>query len=673
MAADREGEVSGGGSVWSERMELPDGAPPGTVPNRLAGGLTLRSFLVAVVLTVVCGIWVRQAEIVVLSTQVSESVPPVPALACLLLLVVLNPLLRRIGRWFAFSQAEMLAVYCFLTISVSVAGVGVVRFWLALQGPTFYFQTEANQFASLQRYFPDWLVIKDPRVVRDLYARSMDGSVPWRAWLPHLAIWTAFFLALWLCMLSLIVLVRRRWIDSERLSFPIVALPMELTTPAGLKAEPRFLRDPLMWAGFGLAAFYNLLNILHALFPAVPAPGVLFDASVYMANPPLKSLQPVELWYRPDLIGFGFLVPLEICFSIWFFYAVAKAEGLFAVLYARDIPGMPFAQEQSIGAFLTLGLAFLWQARPELTAAIRGFRFGSRSTEQAAPRWAVVGLAGSFAFVCWFCTAAGMHWWAAVAYLGVVLVTALVCGRIRAEAGIPLIWLFPFYQQKKLLLYTLGTKPFLAGGAATLTIFALMTFLSRGYFPSLIGYQIESLKMADEARMRRSRMCATVVLAVVVGLAVAYWIHLAPYYRYGGANLRGGIWGTEMAVQEYTDVIAARDSPTNPDIYRTMASVAGAGVTALLMLLRRSFVGFPLHPIGYAVSTAYGNLVWWPFFLVWLAKWAILRLGGMRIYRRAIPFFLGFALGHFFAAGMVWGLLGALWHNAGEAYQVWFG
>lgn len=63
---------------------------------------------------------------------------------------------------------------------------------------------------------------------------------------------------------------------------------------------------------------------------------------------------------------------------------------------------------------------------------------------------------------------------------------------------------------------------------------------------------------------------------------------------------------------------------------------------------------FPLHPLGYEVATAFGDLVWWPFL-------------------RAVPLFLGFALDHFFVAGVLWGLIGAFWPDAARAYGVWFG
>lgn len=652
-----------------------DSAPREARTTAGGSGVTVRAVVIAILLTVLSGLWVRQAEIVVLATQITESVPPIPALAALMLLVALNPLLAMLGRRFALTRAELLAVYCFVAVAISVLGVGVARFWLALLTAGFYFATPSNNFASLHNSFPDWLVIKDPRVIHDLYVRSPTGTVPWGAWAIPLLVWTAFFLALWVCMWCLMLLVRHRWVDAERLTFPIVELPLEITATAGQKSQPRFLRDPLMWAGFGLAALYNLSNILNALVPSLPAPGKGLNLNPYLEQPPWNSLQPFDLWYRPELIGFGFLVPSEILFSMWFFYLLSKAEALLAVQYAYDIPGIPFEQEQSIGAFLLLGIWLLWQARGDIARSLRSlWRPHDRQPGEPEPmRWAAAGFFGSLAFLIWFCAQAGMATWAATAYLGIVLITALVCARIRAEAGVPLIWLFPFYMQKKILLYTLGTAPFLIGGPATLTIFALLTFLSRGYYPSLIGYQIEGLKIADETRMSRARMGWLLALAVVVGFGVAFYFHLAPYYLHGAQNLRGGIWGTGMAIQEYTDVITAQSTPQHPDLYRTLASFVGAAITALLLLLRRTFVGFPLHPTGYAVATAYGALVWWPFFLTWLAKWMVLRWGGMQMYRRAIPFFLGFALGHFFIAGVVWGFLGALWEEGAQAYPVWFG
>jgi hypothetical protein len=202
---------------------------------------------------------------------------------------------------------------------------------------------------------------------------------------------------------------------------------------------------------------------------------------------------------------------------------------------------------------------------------------------------------------------------------------------------------------------------------------ALLAFLSRGYFPALIGYQVDSLKIAEQSRMRPSHMAVVVMLALIVGLGVAYYFHLVPYYQHGAVHLRGDIWGTSLARSDFGEVMGAMEVPIGPDPVRIVATGWGAAVTGALIWLRQSRGWFPLHPLGFAVATAYGDLVWFPFLVVWLCKVLILRYGGMRLYRAAVPGFLGFALGHVFTAGVVWGLVGAAVPRLVAGYAVWFG
>ena len=51
-------------------------------------------------------------------------------------------------------------------------------------------------------------------------------------------------------------------------------------------------------------------------------------------------------------------------------------------------------------------------------------------------------------------------------------------------------------------------------------------------------------------------------------------------------------------------------------------------MASLLVFLRQRWVGFPLHPLGYAMTCSYGDLIWFPFLLVWLLKSLVLRYGG---------------------------------------------
>jgi hypothetical protein len=77
-----------------------------------------------------------------------------------------------------------------------------------------------------------------------------------------------------------------------------------------------------------------------------------------------------------------------------------------------------------------------------------------------------------------------------------------------------------------------------------------------------------------------------------------------------------------------------------------------------LLILRTTFIWWPLHPVGYAVSSSWSmNLLWMPMLIAWAIKLTILRYGGLRLYRQGLPFFLGLILGEYVAGG-IWSLIG---------------
>ena len=73
----------------------------------------------------------------------------------------------------------------------------------------------------------------------------------------------------------------------------------------------------------------------------------------------------------------------------------------------------------------------------------------------------------------------------------------------------------------------------------------------------------------------------------------------------------------------------------------------------LLLLARRFWTWWPLHPVGFPISS---TLHWIAFnaFLAWLFKGPVLRYGGIAGYRSVRPFFLGLILGHFAIFGIFW-------------------
>lgn len=642
-------------------------------------GLTFRALIVAVILTILAGLWVRQSEIVALATQVSESIPAIPGLAALVLLIIVNIVLRRIrpdnrakgSKSLAFSRAEILVIFLFVTISSTMMGVGVTQFLFALMTTPFYFTEDS--IPKNQPFLPNWLMPHNAEAMRQLYDRAPDGRVPWQLWIQPGLLWLLFFFALWCTLYSLMSLFYRAWTEEERLSFPQVFIPLEVT--GGESGNTPFFRNRLMWSGFAIAAVYNLVNIAHALNPAIPAFGKNIDLSPIFTVSPWSELAPLRFEIRPEMIGLGYLVSKEISLTVWLSYFIEKTAAVIGVSMGEPAGQLPYAQEQGMGAYLVLALVLVWLSRRQLrrawSAAIRGEN--TPGSQGLSPRWSFVGLIGGFAAVWIFMTLAGMAAWVAMVYLILVIAVAMVYGRLRAEAGVPLVWLFPYYMQKKALFYAFGSQPFLLSGKSTLPVWALFTFLARGYFPAVTGYQVESMELGRKANINAKHVMMAVSLAVILGFVVGWYNHLTPYYQFGATQLRGGIWGEWIAKPEYAASIKEATTATQPDLPRVGAMFIGAVAGMLMWMLRLRLTGFPLHPLGYVMTCSYGSLIWGSFLVVWLLKSLALRYGGMRFYRQTIPFFLGLALGHFAIAGILWGLTGAWTGDSVHGYEVFFG
>lgn len=655
---------------------------PQTGAAPLALNVTCRALLLAVVFTVIASFWIDLAEVKTFFCQITEAVPTVPAVAFLIALALANPLVRRLSARLALKRAEILSIYVFLAVATSMAGPGIARFFINTIPVLFYFDNPENDFASYQRFMPEWMVPHDREIIRQLYEGSPDGGIPWQPWLTPIAMWGLFILAFWIVMMALTVLFRRQWSEKEKLIYPLLYLPMEVTDEVdGRALVGSFFRNRIMWIGFAVAFLYNVSNIANAYNPQIMALGKFYDIGRLFTERPLSALRPIQLHYRPEMLGFGYLVSTEVALSVWVFYLLLKLETLVTAIGGVQLAGFPFAQEQSLGAFIAMAGLLGWIGRHHLLEVFRKALTGderiSDSDEPLSYRTAVFGGAAALAVVLGWMVYAGMTPWLACVYTVLILMVALVYTRIRAEIGVPLIWMFPYYQHYKAIKYFLGSRLLMDGGQwRSATIFTTLVFMSRGYYPSLMGYQAEGFRLARDSGIKPRSMSWTLIAALVTGLLVGVWLHLRSYYAYGAGGL-GSLegWGAGMARAEYTELTGWAKGPSTRDLPRIVATGSGFAMAAALMGLRMVFLKFPLHPLAFCMTTSYGELIWGTFFLVWLIKTLVFKLGGMKTYRQLIPGFMGLALGHYFTAGIVYSLIG----SSGSApdwvkrYGVWFG
>jgi hypothetical protein len=84
----------------------------------------------------------------------------------------------------------------------------------------------------------------------------------------------------------------------------------------------------------------------------------------------------------------------------------------------------------------------------------------------------------------------------------------------------------------------------------------------------------------------------------------------------------------------------------------------GFAVSMALGWMRLRFISFPFHPLAYALAPCWGVAqLWMPLFIGSTAKFLILRFGGLRLYRQALPFVFGIILGEL-TIGSIWTIIG---------------
>ena len=230
------------------------------IPEKLVSGLTIRSAALSLIFIWIGNYWLTHTGLITHSTQIGESVPPIPAVAALICLVVVNPILRRFASFLSLSQAEIIVIYSTVAIAISMSSIGMVRCFFPVLTAPFYYASLENEYVLFNQYLPDWFVIANKKAIIDSYEGIGDGTlVPWGDWITPLFFWTLMFIALFWTMLCLVVIFRRQWVDQERLVFPVARFGLEIAKEERPELLiPPFFRNQYMWIGFGLAFFYNL-------------------------------------------------------------------------------------------------------------------------------------------------------------------------------------------------------------------------------------------------------------------------------------------------------------------------------------------------------------------------------------------------------------------------------
>ena len=393
---------------------------------------------------------------------------PVISIVIILVLVVVGGWLGRRTRGFAgFSAGELLLIWSMVGIAGGIAAAGIMRYFPPWSVVPAYYTTAANEYTEyFLQHIPDWMVVsKDPdsNAVKWFMEGLPEGkSIPWGEWVVPMVAWGLFMTALYCSNFAFISLFFHQWSVRERLIFPLIHLPLEMSRPAPKgRIFNDFLSNRLTWIGIGIPLIIWGWNGLRTFIPGMPLIPMSYGTWGLFSDRPWSEFHMDTAYIYFTVIGLTFLLTMEIAFSLWFFYFLYRLSYVYVAWLGAGATGfwgnwsVGMVHHETTGATIVIAAFLFLTARHAIKSwfgrAVRGISDPAR--DPLSPRLAlalmVLGVGG---MLLWF-VLAGTSWWASLLTVVVFLSIILVLTRIVAEAGV-------MFVQAKIIAYDFITGVF---------------------------------------------------------------------------------------------------------------------------------------------------------------------------------------------------------------------
>jgi hypothetical protein len=626
---------------------------------------------------------------------------PIGVVAYALMLALLNAVIARRFPRAMLTTGELTVAFSMSLVACSVPSAGLLRYLPAALVTPFWSMRENSDYRSMIEAagVPHWLLpqysgkspaewANDPLVSGFVWRWTGSPNVnPILGWVQPILVWGVFLFALYGALMCIVILVRRQWVENERLAFPLAQVGLALVEqPRPGQRLNEVLSKRSFWVAFGAVFLLHIYNGLSNYYPAqVPRIPTSYHLGQLMSESPVFYARPNlgVNWIYFIVIGATFFIPSAVAFSLWGFFVL---EQIFAMT-AGGLTGdslLGGTYDRHIGAIIAFALSILWIGRHHWLLILRQAMRGRREGELEDPYlsyaitfWVLVGC--TLTMIGWMMLA-GCNLPAAVVAVLLLLTLFVVITRVIAESGLVHGMLIFHLTRPWEILSICG-----AGKMIPLKSFSITGMVDNALFdfrevPSV--YASHNVKIADQTKVfagqRRGglKFIAVMMLALFVGYFVGFGSTLWTEYQHGYSLDASAIspinrWGVETAPRWFQLDPGLRYQQQNYQTVHNPVLHVGIGfvMTAALAALRLMFAWWPLHPVGFLMlGTFPGAVLWFSIMIGWLLKVLILRFGGAKLYSAARPFFLGLIVGESMAAAF-WLITGIVIAAFGGEYR----
>jgi len=676
-----------------------------------------------------------------------------------LLVLLLNGVLALLWRRLAFRPGEFVVVTAMMLVGGAITTMGLTGYLVPNISAPYYLADHINQWEdNLWPHLPRWAAPLDAdggtNAIQlfysglseqpDIWAGSwgpsglaqtgrnfgaVTSAMPWGTWLRPLALWAVFLVALYACMISLMAIVRKQWVDYERLTFPIAQVPQELCAAAAAPwKRASIFRSLLFWGGMAVPFVVGSLRGAHHYYDWVPTIPVATS---------IRGMGPMSLQIRLSfaVLGYAFLVPNHVAFSLWSlnlisfaFRSVLKAHGLEMQenLGLYGAVQSPLMAHQGMGAMIVFAVASVYFARRHLKRVVLcavardrrkllGLPLGVAcallvacalyGTLAIPPVLLFAGVGVLVVPLVWLAYGVAARRLGGRAELAnydagepssygvslaVLVVSLAVMTAWLVAAGLSLFFAVMFLGAALLIFYGLTrliaqcgvsvtTAPMIApvfitstfGGANIST--AGIAVLTQGWTwcsdirTSVMSSSAHGMYLA---RRKAGGLLWLLVLAALITFFVSSLATVWLGYRYGAANLESWYF-IKGPVHTYNWGLKEVSTNQPPNIAGHLWTLVGGVIMVGLTVAHRCLFWWPFHPVGFIVcSVDWMDRAWFTVFLAWALKAVITKAGGNKALRHARHFFLGMILGHFSVCGF-WAIVDTITQSTGNSL-FWF-
>lgn len=596
--------------------------------------------------------------------------PPVFLVPFLFCVLLPNVLVARMRPASALSFYEMIMIFAMGWIASTVPDQAMTKYLLVVITAPFYFASPENSWESIFfPYLPEWLVLSDRAAARVFYEGLQSGqSIPWAAWLSPLFWWGSFILILLFVGACIVVMLRKQWVEHERLQFPLGEVGLHLIS-LGERTEGGI--DRWIRVGAAVMSFVMAWNIVSFWGVWPPVPIMAEHSQTLTLDPAFPGLI-----FRVNVFVLCLLIFVnrDVLLSMWLFLVFyVLQEGSLNLVGIGSTSGTiihgGLAGIQSIAGLVTFVLFGLWMARRHLKAVWR-HALGRKdelddAEELFSYRTAVFGfLLGLLFIVCWL-YAAGLSLTIMALFITLLFIFYLALARVVAETGVVTLDLPINSHQFSIAivgsarishgdLTALGMANGFARNWRTFTMIGTshVAWLKSRWRQHAMARSDQTARTRDTGGPSRSPVAKHLFAGVAAAFclsavaSIGYVIYAGN--TYGAQNLRTDL-GTDRGIRFYDLIVTWVNNATQISDFEVL--FFGSGVVMMVVLLAGRFLlpWWPLHPIGMVVvMSAPVKNAFFTIFLAWLTQTVVFRIGGRALYQKVRRMFIGVLLAYLF-------------------------